>query len=179
MSAVIVSTAAVSTAKSAVTLRACLVDGERPSTSVSAIKGENGGIGFTIVLHFDESETARASGVAVGDNSRTINYSVRFEPLAQIGFRGAKRKVSNKYLLHYSSFWGRRSAQLSLRVHLRFGYRLIQCGQSFVLILGGRYPVQSRFVFELTFQLALRFCALLFLAGLFFLSFREGRSWSG
>jgi hypothetical protein len=107
MTSIVVSTtttAAAATAAEPATARfwPSFVDGERTSTSVGAVQGEDRCIGFAAIRHFNKSEAARAAGVAVGYNHRAIHCSVGLKPLSQVGVRSLKRKIANKYLLHES-----------------------------------------------------------------------------
>jgi hypothetical protein len=82
------------------------VYGKRTPARIAAVQSGDGGVGFVVVGHFDKTEAARAAGIAIGYYRRAINGAVRLKPLAQISFRGAKGKISNKYLLHERSFHG-------------------------------------------------------------------------
>src|SRR5262245_20118448 len=61
-------TAAVPSAESAAAGRALfgLVDGQGPTSEVAAVQIADGAIGVLRAAHFDEAESARATGVAIG-----------------------------------------------------------------------------------------------------------------
>jgi len=67
-----------------------------------SIQGLHSGTGFGIVGHFDESETARSVGVAVGHDGHGLNRSVGREKISQLCFGSRGIKVPNENVNHDS-----------------------------------------------------------------------------
>jgi hypothetical protein len=179
MPPIVVPTAAASAAESAGALRlgARFVHRQRASAGIGAAERGDGSVGFVIVCHLYKAEPAGAASIAIGNYSRALDRAVWLKPLTQVGFGGAEREVSYKYLFHGNSFEfrlglpGRR--RFRCKVGLRSGHgvlvRKILCR-----LRHGR----SQLTFELALQLTLLLGASLFLARLFFLAFVEGRACS-
>jgi hypothetical protein len=106
MAPIVVATAAASATESAAALglRPSFVHGERSPAGIGPVKGGDRGLGFAVVRHFDKAKAAGSARVAICDHGGAFDGAVGLEPLAQIGFGGAEREVSNKYLFHYESF---------------------------------------------------------------------------
>jgi hypothetical protein len=62
----------------------------------------HGCAGLGIICHFDESETARAVGVAVGHDGDGLNRSVRREEISQLCFGGRGIQIPNEDVNHDS-----------------------------------------------------------------------------
>jgi hypothetical protein len=56
--------------------------------------------------HFYECESARTSGVAIGDDADALDCAMRLEKSTQFRFSGAVRDVAYKQILHSVSFSG-------------------------------------------------------------------------
>jgi hypothetical protein len=84
-------------------LRPRLIDLQVSSAKILAIEGGDGFGGFIIILHFDETEAASASGFAVGGDVDASELSERLEERAKIRSRGLKAHIAYKQVLHTGS----------------------------------------------------------------------------
>jgi hypothetical protein len=82
---------------------------------------------FGIIGHFDEAETTRASGLAIGSDVHASELAERFEERAQIVRGGLKAHIADKEVFHGDSPLGK--AQPSL---LRYVQRKPQTETTFV-----------------------------------------------
>jgi len=92
--------AAVSTTTAAIFLGLGFIDIERPAIHVAAVDGGNGLIALTVIAHFDKSEAARLTGVAVGNQVDTIHRAELLKHRSNGTFGGVETKVSYKNILH-------------------------------------------------------------------------------
>src|SRR5579862_9404293 len=76
-----------------------LVHAQRTTTEVLAVEALDGlrGIG---ARHLNETETARAAGVAVGDDAHGLDGAVLSKQLAHFGVGSGERQVANIDLRH-------------------------------------------------------------------------------
>lgn len=83
---------ATTTAATALLAWTRLVDGERTTIEVLAVERLHGGP-TGLVVHFDETETTRATGLPVGHEMDAMNLAVRREDVADLVLGGRERKV--------------------------------------------------------------------------------------
>jgi len=93
-------TAAAGSAGSAVGLGTGFVDIQCAAAEFFSVQSGNSFLGFGGVGHFYEGESARASGVTVGDQADLIDLAMWLKQSAQFRFGGAVREIANKKLLH-------------------------------------------------------------------------------
>src|SRR3954465_2805628 len=85
---------------SPVGLRARFIHIDCPSAELAAVQSRNGLVAFFAICHFDETESPRSSGFAIGENADAIDRPVRFEDFAQLFFRSVKTEVPNENIFH-------------------------------------------------------------------------------
>jgi hypothetical protein len=103
MSAVVVAAAASpSAARAAATLgfRTRFVHGESAASDILSVQGCNGGFRFSVIWHLDKAETTGTPGVPVCYYRDAIHSAVRFEKLAELGFSGTEREITDKDFFH-------------------------------------------------------------------------------
>jgi hypothetical protein len=49
-----------------------------------SVQRSNGGLGFSVIGHFHESEAARAACIAIGDHGDAFHSAVGLEQLAEL-----------------------------------------------------------------------------------------------
>src|SRR5262245_16456189 len=79
-----------------------LVDRQRTALEVEAVERLDGGVGFLVVRHFDESEPPRAVGLAVHDDLRAGHLPVLREDLEQVVRRAAPGQVADVDILRHT-----------------------------------------------------------------------------
>jgi hypothetical protein len=72
-----------------------LVDAQRATVEVSAVHGRDGSLCLLLVSHGDETEAARATGLAIGHDVRVGDLASAGEGLAQDVRGGVKREIAD------------------------------------------------------------------------------------
>jgi hypothetical protein len=83
--------------------RASFVYLQIAATDVFAVESCNGFGCFGVIGHFDETETARASGLAIGGDVDAGELAEGLEERAEIVRGGLKAHIANKEILHVES----------------------------------------------------------------------------
>jgi hypothetical protein len=159
-------------------LGACFVDGERTSVRIAAVQGSDGGIRLGNVRHLDKSEAARATGARIRNYTGAINGTVGFKPLAQVGFRGIEREVSNKNSFHEDSLC---ATVVALRTEIDVRERLLGLGDERLFVrlhFFSVFRLDAQLDTKLALLLALGLGPLFFLTSVFFLAFGKSCAWS-
>src|SRR5581483_5010252 len=73
---------------------------QRSPAHLFAVEGGNGCFRRTVVRHLHESETPRASGVAIRNHGCAVHGPVWLKPSTQLCFGRAESKISDENLLH-------------------------------------------------------------------------------
>jgi hypothetical protein len=94
-----VSATAASSAARTILAGTGLVDGEGPAAVLLAVQGRDGGLGFFIGSHLDETESLAAPGVAIVDDLRRDDRAVRTKQLFQLGAIDLIAQVADVQLL--------------------------------------------------------------------------------
>jgi hypothetical protein len=74
------------------------------AVEVPAVQTRDRAIRFRVGTHFDEAETARLAGIAIGNNVHAIHCAISLEQRAYRIFGSAKAQVAYKNILHSFSF---------------------------------------------------------------------------
>jgi hypothetical protein len=94
-------TAFTAAAHRALFARAGRIDNHGATFQVFAIQSVNGGLGFTIITHFDEAETTRLAGHFIFDHRYRSNFTESFESLSDVIFTDTVRQIANVNI-HFS-----------------------------------------------------------------------------
>jgi hypothetical protein len=92
--------AAAGSAGTTIGLGTGFVDVQGAAAELFAVQSRDSFLGFGGIGHFYKGESARASGVTVGDQADLIDFAMRFKQGPQFRFRGAVREIANKQFLH-------------------------------------------------------------------------------
>ena len=68
-----------------------------------AVQGRDCLLAVFVAGHFDESETARASSIAVGHDAHAIDLPVALKQLSQFVFVGVEAEIPHENILHASA----------------------------------------------------------------------------
>jgi hypothetical protein len=79
--------------------RTCLVNGDRTATDLGAVELLDGRSAFAVVGHFNESEAAGTSSLAIHDDVYTRDGPVGLEELLKLCLGGLKREISDVNVL--------------------------------------------------------------------------------
>jgi hypothetical protein len=82
-------------------LRTGLIDDQRSVFELPTIQSGDCFRCFSIVRHFDESETTWLSGFTIGDDINPLHGSVLFKKRTDNGFRCRKTQIPNIDFLHF------------------------------------------------------------------------------
>jgi hypothetical protein len=83
--------------------RACFVYLQIAAADVFAVQSCNGFGCFGVIGHFDKTETARASGLAIGGDVDAGELAEGLEERAEVVRGGLKAHIANKKILHVDS----------------------------------------------------------------------------
>ncbi len=78
------------------------VDVERASADFRAVDGGDGFLAFFGISHFNESEAARPSGVAIGHDADSVHLTVGRKQLTQFFFSGVEVQIAYKNIFQAS-----------------------------------------------------------------------------
>src|SRR5215471_9960965 len=87
-------------AGAAVGLGASFVDVEGAAIEVLAVEGVDGVVGFRVVRHFDECESARLTRIAIPDDVDIVHAAVRLERRTKSVFGGPEAEITDKDIFH-------------------------------------------------------------------------------
>jgi hypothetical protein len=73
---------------------ACLIDVKSTASEILGVKTLYSGSG-TIIVHLDETESSRATGLTVGDEGYFVNGSVRLESGTDVLLRRVEWKIAD------------------------------------------------------------------------------------
>src|SRR6185436_9294612 len=79
------------------------VDAQRPAADVFAIELRDGRLGFALVRHLDETETARAARLTIHEDLDGRNFAKRTEGIAKLVFAHAVRQIAYVDIHHRRS----------------------------------------------------------------------------
>src|SRR5579872_4239811 len=96
--------AATTTAAAAFRFRTGLINGQGPAAQFLPVQCRYGAFPFFIVRHFNECETLGAARIPVSDDTGAVYGSVSFKHGSNGFIRRPKIEISNKNVLHQSSF---------------------------------------------------------------------------
>jgi hypothetical protein len=122
MAAIVIAPTATSAAKTPAAttgtfrLRFGLVDGQRPSAQICAVKRRDSLVGFTGIGHFHETEPTGAASIPVGYECDLFNRTVCFEQISQLGFCCAVRQIPNVKVLYRNSSLSKSSKLVGVAV---------------------------------------------------------------
>src|SRR5439155_15381157 len=91
-------------AAAALSLGLGFVDVQCTAAQFLAIEGCDCFLGFSGVGHLDESESARTSGITIGDYANLLDSAVGGKQCPQLCFSCTVRDVANEQFLHFISF---------------------------------------------------------------------------
>jgi hypothetical protein len=94
------SAATITTATAALRFRTSFVHVHRSTVKFRAVERGDCRIGLATIRHFNESESTRLTGIAVGDNVDVVDGSIRSESGPQIILRGLKIEIAYEYVGH-------------------------------------------------------------------------------
>jgi hypothetical protein len=97
--------AASAAARSTVRFRTGFVDVQRSTIELPAVQLSDRAIRIRIGAHLDKSKTSCLAGIAIRNNTDTLDGSVCLEQRAYRIFGGTEAEVSNKNILHFFSLW--------------------------------------------------------------------------
>jgi hypothetical protein len=102
VSLIVVATVAAATAEALPTAAAAargicfglgFVDLQCPAAKLFSIQGRDCLIGFAGICHFDEGESAGATGFAIGYDAYALDCAMRLKQAAEFRFGGAVRQI--------------------------------------------------------------------------------------
>jgi len=73
------------------------------SAELGAVQSSYSFVSVFVAGHFDKPETARAAGIAIGQNTYTIHLPVALEHLPEFVFVGIEAEIPHKDILHASA----------------------------------------------------------------------------
>jgi hypothetical protein len=79
---------------------ASFVDVQFAAAELATVEAGDGLFAIVVAGHLDEPETARAAGIAVGEDTDSIDLSIGRKQLPQLIFRGIEAEVADEYVLH-------------------------------------------------------------------------------
>jgi hypothetical protein len=94
--------AAETTASTAALPGARFVHIDLTAADISTIESRNRALRLAVIRHLDEPETARTSGIAIGDEADAFHRTVRFEQSPNTRFRCAEIQIAYENILHLS-----------------------------------------------------------------------------
>ena len=97
-----ITAAAIATLSASFLARTRFVDGERTIVVIGVVERFDRPLGFLIVFHFDEAETARASSVAVGDDLGAGYFPEFAEQIDEVVGRDPPNQVADIDVLSHS-----------------------------------------------------------------------------
>jgi len=92
------------TAKAAIRFGTRFIHGEGTPLEFLSVECRNRPLGFVVIAHFYERESARLARVTVRHNSHLRDVAELCEVYAQRVFSGLEREVPHKKVLHHFSY---------------------------------------------------------------------------
>src|SRR5579859_7967323 len=96
--------AAATATTAAFCFRAGFIDRQRSAAGFLSVEGRNGAFPFFVVRHFNECETLGSARIPIGYDTGAVYCSVGFKHGSNGFIRRPKIEISNKNVLHQSSF---------------------------------------------------------------------------
>jgi hypothetical protein len=103
--AIVPPAATTTAARSAVGLGTGFVDVQRSPVEFPAVQFRDGAIRVRVGAHLDKTKPSCLTGIAIRDNTDSLDGPVCLEQRAYRIFGGTEAEVSNKNILHFFSLW--------------------------------------------------------------------------